>query len=394
MARRLRQLAALSEQERRARYDRVVSPKEARFGFGTQDYKAAWKLLLIYRGHEPVFRALGDWVDAGGRLVLIKGNHDLELHWTLVQEAVRYLISPGAPVARIWFEEESWQEENVYVEHGHRWEAMTAVHTRTARLPHRPYEISLPLGSFVNRYIINGIERLDPFIDNVKPVTAALGELLQKYPLTILGLWTRGVRFLWRSLRVKGFFCSLSAAAQVLGLIVVPPVLVVGATLLFGQRIFPGLDRYSFLDWPIRLLGGGVIGGISIRMLLPFVVSVVRDLKRLLGFRSHDALRVAAERLSPVVFGHLPLVPTYVVMGHTHRHEMTLLDTTAAFYANCGTWIPIWPQNRVDLAGKVFLSFVEFRWESALGAYIGEAKRWNDEAGRAQPAKLFEGLDD
>lgn len=97
MARRLRQLAALSEQERRARYDRVVSPKEARFGFGTQDYKAAWKLLLIYRGHEPVFRALGDWVDAGGRLVLIKGNHDLELHWTLVQEAVRYLISPGRP---------------------------------------------------------------------------------------------------------------------------------------------------------------------------------------------------------------------------------------------------------------------------------------------------------
>lgn len=392
-ARRVRRLAVLSEGERRARYDAVVSRKEARFGFGTQDYKTVWKLLLIYRGHGPVFKALGDWVDVGGRLVVIKGNHDLELHWTLVQKAVRHLISPAAPVARIQFEEESWQEGNIYVEHGHRWEAMTAVHTRTAWLPRRPDEISLPLGSFVNRYLINGIERLDPFIDNVKPVNAALGELLRKYPLTILTLWTRGIRFLWRTPRVKGFFCSLSAAFQVLALIVAPPVIVVGATLVLGQRFFPGLERYSFLDWPIRLVGGGLIGGASIQMLLPLAVSVVRDLKRLLGFRSQDALQEAAERLSPVVFSDLPLVPAYIVMGHTHRQQMTSLNTTAAFYANCGTWVPIWPRDRIDLAGRVFLSFVEFTWEPDLSAYIGETKRWNDDAGAAQPAKLFEELD-
>jgi hypothetical protein len=64
----------------------------------------------------------------------------------------------------VLFCQECLQLGNLYIEHGHRFEATTAV-KGAPTLTRAPSELNLPLGSFVNRYIINRLEGLEPFLD-------------------------------------------------------------------------------------------------------------------------------------------------------------------------------------------------------------------------------------
>jgi hypothetical protein len=43
----------------------------------------------------------------------------------------------------------------------------------------------LPLGSFVNRYLLNRIEIAYPFLDNIRPTSNILAILLKRFPLAI-----------------------------------------------------------------------------------------------------------------------------------------------------------------------------------------------------------------
>src|SRR5260221_5827714 len=75
-----------------AELQKTVSRREKRFGLETDDYKSAWKLLQIANGHREFFVALANWINAGGLLLLSKGNHDLELYWPLVRKAFGFLM--------------------------------------------------------------------------------------------------------------------------------------------------------------------------------------------------------------------------------------------------------------------------------------------------------------
>ena len=403
---RIDRLAPLSPKERRRHPESVVSKREERFGLKTDDFKTIWKLVRIVIGHEPVFGALAGWVEAGGHIVILKGNHDLELHWTLVQRAIRRELGGRAGLGeeaaeeRIVFEETSFLSDNVYVEHGHRWEAMTAVHTETPWLPQAPEQISLPLGSFVNRYLINGIERLDPFVDNVKPVGSALTALLRRYPLEMFKLYFRGWSFLRRALRVKGLFNSIGSAAQIVALILVPmTALLMGLAFALGE-ILPASLLAALPDWlgsalawlghvPTWLLTASVVG-VSLPAVFPIVSPILGELGRVLGLTGKNHLLEGAGKVGRHVFpGRDPDRPrSYVVMGHTHWQEVRRLGGNRT-YMNCGTWVPIWPRDRNDLAGRVFYSFLEFRRPGPDDPWEGGPMHWNDDAREPRPSRLM-----
>lgn len=53
------------------------------------------RLALISDGHPAFFKALGWWVGRGNRLVVMRGNHDMELYWPGVQQALKILVWLG-----------------------------------------------------------------------------------------------------------------------------------------------------------------------------------------------------------------------------------------------------------------------------------------------------------
>jgi hypothetical protein len=181
---------------------------ERRYGLKTNDYKTVWKLLVIERGHPIFVDALVKWVAAGGRVLFVTGNHDVEMYWPMVQDHVRFQLAgrraaPAELSSRIAFEESWLVIDNVYVEHGHQYEPMTRV-DGPPTLPPEHREINLPRGSFVNRYFINTVEALDPFIDNVKPVQESLLRLARQRPIEILSTYFGAWRFLRRALESEG----------------------------------------------------------------------------------------------------------------------------------------------------------------------------------------------
>jgi UDP-2,3-diacylglucosamine pyrophosphatase LpxH len=379
--------------------ERVVSRAERRFGLRTDDYKSIWKLARILDGHDHWRQALADWVANGGRLVFVKGNHDLELHWPQVRRFLRdRLVSTddeaghAAATTRVGFADGGFTLGNVYIEHGHQFERMTRVDGPPTLGGRRQGELRLPLGSFVNRYFINRIERLDPFIDNIKPVHQALLALLRRRPLELARIYTGGWRFMLRALTRIGTLHG-AASLMLLAALLVPAVVVPAIVLWLISPEF----RLLLLGWFPFLESGwvrvtGSVGGVSFPVLLPYLLGAGRELlseARIL--RNRDALAEgAAARLSEVFGGEGRPVPAYAVMGHTHVETVKRLSRgpRSALYVNTGTWIGRWPLDRLDLAGRFIYSVARFS-RGAGGTYVHDPLVWDDEARGVRPATIL-----
>jgi choline dehydrogenase-like flavoprotein/UDP-2,3-diacylglucosamine pyrophosphatase LpxH len=362
---------------------RGLDPKEARYGFRTNDYKCVWKLLHVARGHPDFFAALGDWLKAGGWIVMLKGNHDVELFWPLMKQAIRRevaLASKDAPVERLLFAEAGLQIGNVYIEHGHQYESVT-------RVPGDPVlpggtELSLPLGSFVNRYIINSLERIDPFLDNQKPIQRSLWSIARQHPLQIFAILWHGVPFLRRAMRPYWFRDTLGFL--VFFLTVALPVVTIALILaaLVWSPIRGMLGQLGVLQAPLAVLG----------VFAPYVAGAIRDAwprprprvgEDRLAEQLHQTLaRVAFEWRHRVVYG---------VLGHTHHPDVQRLPRLSGaetIYLNCGTWIPCWDEQRPDLAGRTTYSFLRFRPDSS-GSYQYESLEWLADVATSRPTRIL-----
>ncbi len=70
---------------------------EKEYGLGNAEEHVRMKLRRVATRHDPVFRALAEFVAAGNALTFIHGNHDVELHWPGVQEELRAQLCARAP---------------------------------------------------------------------------------------------------------------------------------------------------------------------------------------------------------------------------------------------------------------------------------------------------------
>ncbi len=70
----------------------AVEQKEG-YGLKTNDFKSVWKLHVSTDGHAKIIEALADWLADGHKLVITKGNHDLEWFWQPVRNYLRYRLA-------------------------------------------------------------------------------------------------------------------------------------------------------------------------------------------------------------------------------------------------------------------------------------------------------------
>jgi len=366
-----------------------ISSKERTFGLRTDDYKSVWKLGRIVRGHPRFVAALGRWVGRGGTILFVKGNHDLELHWPLVQAAIRDALTSAAVSAaeisaRTLFCAGAFSVGNVYIEHGHRFEPITAV-VGAATLPGRPMQLNLPVGSFVNRYLINPIERLEPFVDNVRPVTTLLWVVLRRHPLQALGILWRSWRFLLRALETRGALAGAGVviylAALVIPLVTAAIIVLAVSWPVVGQWVVDTFGRS-------RLLLG------ALGLVAPYIVGVLRDL-----FPPRRP-KVGEDRFAAGAYGGLQAQGAtrasggsiqYAILGHTHEQDaqrLPPLNGAPVLYLNSGTWIPLWSEERPDLAGKVLHPVIRLS-RGEQGQYTHEYLEWVDGAGPSDEAVIL-----
>jgi len=77
---------------------RPSAESEYRYGANTEAQKSRWKLDTILRsGHPQLLLALARFVLDGNEIVILRGNHDIEMSWPEVQEHFRRLIAEHHP---------------------------------------------------------------------------------------------------------------------------------------------------------------------------------------------------------------------------------------------------------------------------------------------------------
>ena len=140
---------------------------------------ALLKLTHITQGHPGLFAALADFISRQPRrsVVILRGNHDPELYWPGVQNALRHLLGAiGDMHDLLLFPPLSYLTDGVYVEHGNQYtESVNRFQNPSAPLdPQDPTRLESVWGSrFVFEYF-NQIERERYWVDGVTPMTGLI----------------------------------------------------------------------------------------------------------------------------------------------------------------------------------------------------------------------------
>ena len=128
----------------------------------------AWRLRQTLREHAPMWEALGRFLLAGNHVVFIKGNHDVELQWALLQRTlvaglVETLLEAGCAASeeqlgacvgfRDWF---YLDRGRLYVEHGNQYDEFNCwPNFLDPALVHDAQRAFMPLGSRMTQYLTN-----------------------------------------------------------------------------------------------------------------------------------------------------------------------------------------------------------------------------------------------
>lgn len=358
-----------------------VTEHEEDFGLRTNDFKSVWKFAAAIAGHESCFQALANWLSAGHDIVILKGNHDLEWRWPEMRRFFRLAMadrmSPLTAVTaclalkgRIHFVDDALLvNDHLYVEHGHRFEKWTRPLGPAIWKDSGGTEINLPAGSFMNRYVINRIESLYPYLDNIRPAPDVL-------PLLFRGNFLFGLHLLLKcvpgALRMMGKRYRQYMFRRVIPFLAVLPAVGVVAVLNYSTV-------YEFLTqggWWKSLLAGYV---------LPQLIAWFQ-------LHSPDSFAMNAEQRANA---H----PIYrcIVMGHTHLAEQMQFHSgaTGCMYYNTGSWIPIVEQSTLALREDRTYTYLHFTAtqnpKEALAHFTSEGlKRWNDDAERGDLLPLIQ----
>lgn len=135
-----------------------LSESEKEYGLGGGEDRVLLKLGRAEERHPDVFDSLRAFVAAGNAVTFVLGNHDLEMHWSGVQEAFRDRVAGKGADARARIEFEPWffhREGFVYVEHGHQYDPFCAIPYVLAPISPRDHERVFPsLSDALLRYIV------------------------------------------------------------------------------------------------------------------------------------------------------------------------------------------------------------------------------------------------
>ena len=165
-----------------------------RYYAGTTASESERRMAMIVAGHRQLFQALGAFLqetEPRRSLTIIKGNHDVQLHWPSVQNVLRdALDARGSRQRCLSFVPLALQRDRLYLEHGSQHAEALNRHPSFDD-PVNPRDPSRLLETPGARIFIRAINRLERdlvWISSVKPMTAVGWFLLRYRPLMALRL--------------------------------------------------------------------------------------------------------------------------------------------------------------------------------------------------------------
>ena len=296
------------------------------------------KINLVIQGHPTVFTALRDWLRPAGprrTLTILKGNHDVYLHWPGVQGRIRQAVDATGERAGLLVFEEQWiSREGLYVEHGNQYaEKLNRFDDFAAPYdPKRPGELVTPPGSQFVIEFFNDVEREKWWVDSIKPITALIwyGFALD---------FAFAARVLVNFLRVSPILIAGSLAAEPAA--IAAEVESLRQELSDEARVRDLARRYA-ADEAFRREFNGRVGRVLSAIEPPpataaAVPEAITALAQAQGIEEQLATDLRGVAQAKVREEGAQVV----VFGHTHRALCAPLD--GGVYLNSGTWT--WRRN-------------------------------------------------
>jgi UDP-2,3-diacylglucosamine pyrophosphatase LpxH len=356
--------------------DFEISEREKKFGLGTEEAKTVWKLKRVMNGHWRFFQSLANFLNKEHRVAIIPGNHDVEFVYEQVQTAFKselskYLTDP--PVAKNlganveffpWFYYESGL---IFVEHGHQYDALNSFDFFLCpfRTIHGKTVIDLPSGSFFVRYFFNRMEKIDPFADNIKPVTKYLCWALKHrlFSVGFIGIIRNYMLFLLEALRKR-------------------------KPLSDQEKNQLSQKQMELLKLEARRFGIAEDKLRSIKNLwVPSSISNDSFCKVLWKFVSSEKPSLHLNRAKKI---QEALGVRNVAFGHTHDPDLRGLPSDrnrTGEYVNSGTWTIVFSEEERLLREEKEFVYVQILKQPDLQM---ELLKWKDELGEGQRVNLFE----
>ncbi|MDZ7261035.1 MAG: metallophosphoesterase [candidate division KSB1 bacterium] len=377
-----------------------IDKSERKYGLRTVDFKSVWKLMVIYRGHPIFFQALANFILEGHRLVIILGNHDVEFYCPLVQEKFLRLLSQSCTQGNHKSPQEILEElrsrvefcprayiieDSIYLEHGHQYDRLNRVDLHS--LKESDSELKMPLGSFLNRYLLNHIETMLPFINNIKPVSEvvnflikkrtskALGIIFHYVPLTILNLLRYHKYFsLWLFLSLISYPVAILFFVFTFAL---PHLFTSYKEILL--HTLGGTGEFLFNNWVLAL--GIALSLFHIPGIFRFF-SIVKGKKYL----HQEAQKIVQYR--PGWSGTENGREKFVIFGHTHLPDIKLVGNHC-WSINSGTWVSVYDPELKLIRDDQKFAFILFT-RNSRGHFNFSLLRWNDDARQADRLTLID----
>jgi UDP-2,3-diacylglucosamine pyrophosphatase LpxH len=353
----------------------AFTESELRYGPGTEAEKSRWKLDVILRtSHPQLLLAMARFIAEGNEILVLRGNHDIELSWLQVQEHFRRLIAEHHPadvgymrmkelVAThvqfpLWF----WYTPGLlYAEHGSQYDPFCSTdHVTNPLLPGAPTRLKLSIADFSIRYFANQMKMINALAaENVMSVSEYVGWVIgRNLPLLprIVGLYAGMVR---RVLAKSGdpdataeaavrdehqrrvaafderFGLPPGTAAQVDAMHATPVMRRPFATARFLALDLIAMGALFIIGAVGIVLWAPTRGGLLASLGVLAAVGLVAYVGSLSFKRIYEAaeLRHTAERIAEL------LQVSYVAIGHTHSAGSWQLPNGST-YVNVGTWVP------------------------------------------------------
>ncbi len=410
---------------------------ERQFGpFLTPD-RATRDILEILEGHPLFVEGLARVLAVGHEIVMLPGNHDLELQWACVHDEVRKavlervkLLGQRGPVrdladcaARLHFPPWFWYEPGrIWIEHGCQYDPENAfiylLRPGLAEAPRAIHEAEydMPLGNFFQRYLFNGFGAITFIVPSTRAhlryfkwLIANTPHLLTRVIFSHMRFWPQVIRRISHSqrearafyreqhertlaelaarsglgdklLEIDGFKergASVVEAVTTLtrqGLRAVLVALVLAAV-VFGLW-FAGFHAID------ELKGGFLLKSLLFLMLdFAFLLILIAAIGWLI-FRDpappSSAQRQAAQRIVKKL--DVPIV----TFGHMHDEVIWRLNRSsggAGWYYNTGTWLAVFTHDVLLPRERVQFTFLRVQGSDA------ELLHWSP--GRQSPAPVI-----
>lgn len=412
--------------------------RERRFGPAHTPVAAAKTVAQILIGHPGFVRGVAQVLNAGFEVILLPGNHDIEVQWEPVQQEVRLALMgsiranygenaeiAAQPLLRFepWFHHEPGR---IWIEHGCQYDPENSfrylLRTNFAHVPDTLHETEqdLPLGNFFQRYLYNAFGHITFIVPSTRANLRYVKWLLLHEPRLLVRVAVSHLPFAFQVLRrlsqaskstrrelQQAHDGSLAEQADKSGL---------GLRLLAIDQLkevrADAVQAMRSLSWQIIKLVGGVLlfslltaglwflgfhsinelrlgfgGKAMLFLFLDFMIAAVTAGG--IGYAlignpaavSPRPLRRAAQRIAAIL--DVPIVS----FGHTHDEELWRLERPSggkSWYCNTGTWIAVFTHDVLLPRERVQYTFLRIREDMA------ELLHWSPGRGEPMPVILLD----